>query len=466
MGSPSPTETLRSSNSAKKSRSGPRHERRTERGPNHESAAATHPRKIFPRSSAPALRVSAQRQPAVPIRFRFPTKSSTEPIYKNADKWKRLPVSKSIDWTIRTLGGIDQLERRHCYVPLPNNPSGHSRWGGLDFDAHHEGELARASDLAIRAFLHVVNEPFFTVLETSGVGFKLWMIANEFRAVSWWVTFLEGIVSAIGARPQSGVVELFPSRDPKKYGRGLRAFGTWNPRNDELGGILFDDLDQLLASLEASAAASVRERSYLSSRETPPSFISRETGKERFAIREPATRHNQLLGMVGFLIVRCSYGVALEFANWQFNTKTVETNADLSEHLADFESIWAWSLSEWRETLNKWESIKFEGLTTDTDRDAFRIIRDFHRSASHSGGAEFPISRDSLAARLAVTGPVGRQAALSLLQVRNHSTGESVHSKPAVCVLSLDRCRRTKTAAPIHADSAAAVERRPRRRAS
>ena len=107
---------------------------------------------------------------------------------------------------------------------------------GIDFDAHKEGELARASDLAIRAFLHVVNEPFFTVLETSGVGFKLWMISNEFRTVSWWVAFLEGIVKAIGApRPQTGVVELYPSRDPKKYGRGLRAFGSWNPRNDAVG---------------------------------------------------------------------------------------------------------------------------------------------------------------------------------------------------------------------------------------
>jgi hypothetical protein len=79
--------------------------------------------------------------------FGFRRKGSTEPIYKHADRWKRLPVSKSIDWAIRTLGGIDQLEQRHCYVPLPNNPSGHSRWGGLDFDAHHKGELARASDL-------------------------------------------------------------------------------------------------------------------------------------------------------------------------------------------------------------------------------------------------------------------------------------------------------------------------------
>jgi len=337
--------------------------------------------------------------------FGFRSKSSTEPIYKNADRFKRLPVSKSIDWAIRTVGGINQPDKRHCYVPLPNNPSGHSRWGGLDFDAHHEGELEKASDLAIRAFLHVVNEPLFTVLETSGVGFKLWMIANEFRAVSWWATLLEGIVCAIGARPQSGVVELFPSRGPKNYGRGLRAFGTWNPRNDELGGILFDDLEELLADLQASEAVTDREISYLSSRETPLSFISRETEKERFAIKKPATRHTQLLGLVGFLIVRCSHDVALEFANWQFSTKTVQTNADLSEHLADFESIWAWSLSKWGEALSKSESIKFLGLTTDTERDAFRIIRDLHRSASHSGGAEFPISRDSLAVRLRVTGP-------------------------------------------------------------
>jgi hypothetical protein len=119
---------------------------------------------------------------------------------------------------------------------------------------------------------------------------------------------------------------------------------------------------------------------------------------------QPATRHTQLLAMVGFLVVRCSHDVALEFANWQFDTKTVETNADLSQHLADFESIWAWFLSQWRPTLTESERNKFERLTTDTERDAFRIIRDLHRSASHSGGAEFPISRDSLAARLQITG--------------------------------------------------------------
>jgi hypothetical protein len=334
--------------------------------------------------------------------FGFRRKGSREPIYKHADKFKRLPVSKSIDWTLRTIGGIDEPAKRHAYVPLPNNSNGQSRWGGLDFDAHHEGELSTASDLAIRAFLHVLNEPLFTVLETSGIGFKLWIIANEFRDVSWWTTFLEEIVCAIGVRPQSGVVELFPNREPSKYGKGLRAFGSWNPRNNEINGILFDDLDQLLASFDATVA---RERSYLSSRETSCPAISRETEfLEKFTIREPATRHARLLAMVGVLIVRYSYDVALQLAEWQFSTKTVFTNADLREHIADFESIWQWSLAQWRATLTETESIKFERLTTESEHDAFRIIRDFHRAASHSGGAEFPISRDSLAARLQITG--------------------------------------------------------------
>jgi hypothetical protein len=335
--------------------------------------------------------------------FGLRRKGSSEPVYKHADKFKRLPVSKSIDWAIRTIGGIADPNKRHAYVPLPNNPNGQSRWGGLDFDAHNEGELSTASDLAIRAFIHVVNEPLFTVLETSGVGFKLWMIANEFRKVSWWTSFLEKIVFEIGASPQSGVVELFPNREPSKYGKGLRALGSWNPRNDVVNGILFDDLDQLLASLEAPDA---RERSYLSSRETGCPALSRETEfLEKFSIREPATRHARLLAMVGGLIVRYSHDLALQLAERQFSTKAVSTNASLSEHIAEFEQIWEWSLSEWRNTLTHSEAHKFEALTTESERAAFRIIRDFHRSASHSGGAEFPISRDSLAARLQITGP-------------------------------------------------------------
>ncbi|MEY2485479.1 MAG: hypothetical protein QOH39_1127 [Verrucomicrobiota bacterium] len=335
-----------------------------------------------------------------PFRYVFGLlgKASSEPTYKHADKWKRLPVSKSIDWAIRTIGGINEPSRRHAYVPLPNNPSGQSRWGGIDFDAHHEGELTRASDLAIRAFVHVVNNPFFTVLETSGVGFKLWIIANEFRDVSWWTSFLESIVRAIGTQPQSGVVELFPNREPSKYGKGLRAFGTWNPRNDAINQIVFENLLPLLDE------ASTRERTYLSSTGTPPSISRGTKGFEQFRIRERATRHNQLLALIGKLHVMYCHDLGRSIAEWQFNTKAVDTNADSDEHLNDFELLWQWSIAEWRKALSMSEEDKFKRLSNENERAAFRIIRDFHRSASHSGHSEFPISRDSLAERLQMTG--------------------------------------------------------------
>ncbi len=181
-------------------------------------------------------------------RYVFGFQRNGNPIYKNADRFKRLPAKDSIDWTIRTIEGIEEPDRRHTYVPLPNNPAGKSRWGGVDFDAHQSGELTRATELALRLFMEVVNDPsLFVVLETSGVGFKLWLIAQEFRDVSWWAEFLAALCNRLGVTPKPGVLELFPDRDAKNYGLGLRAFGSWNPRNDQCNGILFDDLEPLLS---------------------------------------------------------------------------------------------------------------------------------------------------------------------------------------------------------------------------
>jgi hypothetical protein len=100
----------------------------------------------------------------------------------------------------------------------------------------------------------------------------------------------------------------------------------------------------------------------------------------------------------------CSHDVARHFVQRQFESKTVDTNADIDTHFAEFEDLWDWSLSEWDKALSPSEGHKFELLRTSIERDAFRIIRDFHRSASHSRHSEFPISRDSLAERLQISG--------------------------------------------------------------
>ncbi|MBA3353076.1 MAG: hypothetical protein H0U23_11770 [Blastocatellia bacterium] len=326
---------------------------------------------------------------------------SSEPIYKNADKRRKLTASASIKWSIETMMGKSGRDKHHAYVPLPSNPSGHSRWGGLDFDAHEPGELTRASELAFKAFLHVVNEPYFTLLETNVTGWHLWLVSCDFHPVPWWLELLQSIVTAIGATPELGVVELYPSKLPDNYGFGLRAPGTWNPRTDSVNQIVYDGLRPFVDAI----AGAERERSYLSSRETarvPNAKIGDVLKK--FAITVPATRHKQLLGLVGRLHVMFCHEAARRIAKWQFENKTVDTEADLAQHLAEFEDMWRRKLIAWRETLSLREAQQFERLTTEPERDAFRIIRDFHRSATHSGGAEFFISRDSLADRIGISG--------------------------------------------------------------
>ncbi len=64
-------------------------------------------------------------------RYVFGFQRNGNPVYKNADRFKRLPVKDSIDWSIRTIEGIDQPDKRHAYVPLPNNPE--HKAGGADW---------------------------------------------------------------------------------------------------------------------------------------------------------------------------------------------------------------------------------------------------------------------------------------------------------------------------------------------
>ncbi len=96
--------------------------------------------------------------------------------------------------------------------------------------------------------------------------------------------------------------------------------------------------------------------------------------------------------------------VARAEAQRQFETKTVTTCADLSQHLSEFDRMWESKLVSWHTDLAPAEAAKFDKLTTEAERAAFRIIRDFNRSAQYFDQSKFPISRDSLAARIRMTG--------------------------------------------------------------
>jgi hypothetical protein len=96
--------------------------------------------------------------------------------------------------------------------------------------------------------------------------------------------------------------------------------------------------------------------------------------------------------------------VAQRLATAQFRGKTAATKADETGHMESFSKLWTGLADRWTATLSTAEREIFTRLETENERDAFRIVRSFARKAEQDGAADFPIVRDSLAARLGVTG--------------------------------------------------------------
>ena len=90
-------------------------------------------------------------------------------------------------------------------------------------------------------------------------------------------------------------------------------------------------------------------------------------------------------------------------AELQYNEKTVPTAATFSEHLEEFDELWDWWEAQWLTELSKSEREKFDVMRADsTDRQAFRIIRNFAQLVSDQG-SDFKIVGEHLAKRLGVT---------------------------------------------------------------
>ena len=71
----------------------------------------------------------------------------------------------------------------------------------------------------------------------------------------------------------------------------------------------------------------------------------------------------------------------------------------MTEHLAEFEQMWAGMDRKWKAKLALTERDKFDALSTENDRDAFRILRNW----SQTDSPDFKVHCESLARRLGVT---------------------------------------------------------------
>ena len=326
---------------------------------------------------------------------------------------KKLRVDRAISWSWQSISS--EPKSRLAFVPYSTNDQQQSRWGGLDFDAHG-GESDRARELALAAFRVLLNAPGLAViLETSGSGgWHVWAISPDFHQTGEWIRLLKSVAGKIGVPIVSGVCEIFPPDSlPSRFGKGIRAPGCWNPGTDKHNEIVFENcrtsLESVLSGKSKIAALNCNglEHHFPDTKKETSFSVSlyRETELlQKLGISVSGTRNGKLGNLVGEVFHQVGRDMARRLALAQFRTKTAATEADETEHLASFEKHWLGLADKWTATLSAAEREIFTRLETENERDAFRIVRSYGRKAEQDGAADFPIVRDSLAARLGVTG--------------------------------------------------------------
>lgn len=327
---------------------------------------------------------------------------------------KNLALSTVVPWAWDSIKG--QPKRKVAFVPYSQNAERKSRWGAFDFDAH-DGGGERAKNFAIDAFRELLNvEDLFIILESSGsAGWHVFGITKEFRGVGDWVRLFKEVASRIGAPVEAGVCEIYPPEGAETlaYGKGVRAPGCWNPGSDSLSQLFWHNTEPLLMELAKEGGLPKKdfpERKKEICFSSPPSKVKGlyhvwyTQWRHSFCIRTRRTRNSNLTSLTGTIFHQVGYDMAYSIAEAQFAEKVAPTQARLERHMREFRSSWRGLKLKWLDSLSEEERGAYEALATDFERDAFRIVRSFHRKAFLDGAKDFPIGRDNLGERLGITG--------------------------------------------------------------
>jgi hypothetical protein len=285
----------------------------------------------------------------------------------------------------------------------PTNGQKQSRWAAMDFDAH-DGDAARARELSHKAFAVLIREPkLYVALCTSAgdpvhTGWHLFIFTEDFHDVDKWTRLLKQVAEQIGAPIQPGVCEIYPDGS-RGIGRGIRAPASWNPKTGDCGLVLRETFTKLLpAALPAGTAKEREELCSLYSSCPTQGKILRTASSEKFRITAPGTRHGKLLELVGAEYRQRSKEDARKLARIQHAEAHPAPVASLDEHLAEFDDAWAGMDRKWKRDLSPAEREKFDSLTTERERDAFRILRNW----SQTDWPDFYAHCETLADRLGI----------------------------------------------------------------
>ena len=321
-------------------------------------------------------------------------------------KSRTVPVERAIPWAWRTITDEVPRDKRTTFVPYSQNSEGLSRWGCIDFDAH-DGDFARAQRFAFDAWKFLLNTELTLILESTGGGWHVWCVAKEFRPVRNWSLLLRGVAKAIGAPVRAGICEVFPDDTGARHGKGVRAPGSWNPTIDSLNLIFWENSQPLLSTLKSpiSKPGASPEVRFTNTKSNDLSLYPEwdQRWKRAFAIEEKSTRHQKLLELVGAAFHKIGRNEARKLVEAQYAEANVTMQASQSRHLREFEQMWDDLFQKWVVELSEPEREKLRVLKTESERDAFRIIRNFARIARERSVDDFPIALSSLASRLGFT---------------------------------------------------------------
>jgi hypothetical protein len=338
-------------------------------------------------------------------------------VYRDNENRPRFARSKKIKAERRATWAWDTIiGRAKSKVGIgfyPTNSEGKTRWGAMDFDAH-DGNALRARGLAIAAFHMLLRHPqLYLILTTSGSdGWHLFVFTQDFYRTGEWTLLLKKVCEMIGTEIKPGICEIFPHEvKAGSLSYGIRAPGTWNPKTDSLGLIAYSSINPLLAEARKERkespflyhATNRVKKGQLHDRGNVPFY--RGLGSEwkfEFAITQSSTRHNQLKRLVHHIFRQVGREVARRNAEAQYNEATPTPCATLSEHLSEFDGLWDWTTAQWCADLTDGERQLFARLSTETERDAFRIVRSFAQKAIDDQSRDFPLSVEHVAVAIGV----------------------------------------------------------------
>jgi hypothetical protein len=316
-----------------------------------------------------------------------------------------------MEWAWDTIKGKAKFPASIGFYPT--NGRKESRWAAMDFDSHDDDPM-RSRNLSHKAFALLIREPqLYIALTTSAgdsqhSGWHLFIFTEQFYPCEEWTRLLKQVAAQIDAPIESGICEIFPD-DCRGIGRGIRAPGTWNPKTGDCGLVLRETVTKLLPPELASSFPKEINTSLclgeLRGRENPSSpnreLFRGEYGEwtAQFAIKAPDTRHQKLVNLVGTAYHQAGHGVARKNAEFQHREANPAPESSLEEHLADFDKAWAGMQRQWLRKLSPAERMKFNALTTDNERDVFKILYNW----SQTDAPDFKIHCRSLAKRLGIS---------------------------------------------------------------